>query len=62
MRATGPFKAGRSWIALDISGLSFSAVRVTEMAFWTKESLPARMPRLFDDGSHVKTSAVSVSL
>ena len=44
----------------DISGLSFSAERVTEMAFCTKESFPERMPRLFDDGSHEKTSAVSV--
>src|ERR1043165_7278621 len=58
MRRTGPASAGRSWIFFDISGLSFSAERVTEMAFATYESFPARMPRLFDDGSHEKTSAV----
>src|SRR3954453_7407018 len=49
-------------MALDISGLSFSAERVTEMALATYESFLARMPRLFDDGSHEKTSAVIVCL
>ena len=44
-----------------MSGLSFSAVRVTEMAFATYESFPARMPRLFEDGSQVKTSPVCAS-
>src|ERR1043165_6387972 len=62
MRRAGPASAGRIWIFFDISGLSFSAARVTEMAFATYESFPARMPRLFDDGSHEKTSAVIVSL
>ncbi len=62
IRRTGPFSACAIWIAFDISGLSFSAERVTEIAFATNESLPARMPRLFDDGSQVKTSGVIVSL
>src|SRR5262249_53689526 len=57
-----PFNAGVSQILADISGLSFSAVRVTEMALLTKESFPAMMPRLLEDGSHVKTSGVMVSL
>src|ERR1700688_46228 len=62
MRRTGPLSAGVSWIWRDISGLSFSAARVTEMAFSTKEALPDRMARLFEEGSQVNTSAVSVSL
>ena len=62
IRRTGPFKAGLTQIFLDISGLSFSAVRVTEIALQTKESFPARIPRLFEEGSQVKTSGVSVSL
>ncbi len=62
IRRTGPLSAGTSWIFFDMSGLSFSAVRVTEMAFATYESLPARIPRLFEDGSQVKTSPVSDSL
>src|SRR5512143_4029102 len=35
--------------------------RVTEMALATKDSLPASMPRLFDEGSQVNTSGVSDS-
>ena len=44
------------------SGFSRSAVRVTEIAFWTNDARPASIMRLFDDGSHVNTSGVSVSL
>src|SRR6266540_4401758 len=62
IRRTGPFGVGHTMIAFDISGLSFSAERVTEIALQTKASLPARMPRLFDDGSQVKTSGVMHSL
>src|ERR1043165_1897604 len=58
MARTGPRSAGRSWIFFDISGLSFSAEGGPERASATYESFPARMPRLFDDGSHEKTSAV----
>ena len=60
MRRTGPRNAGVIWMFFDISGLSFSAERVTEIAFCTYESLPDRMPRLFDEGSQEKTSGVSV--
>src|SRR3984893_1015999 len=62
MRRTGPLSAGVSWICFDISGVSFSAERVTEMAFSTKEALPDRMARFLEEGSQVNTSAVSVSL
>ena len=61
MARTGPRSAFASWIWRDISGFSFSAVRVVEMAFSTRESLPETTARLLDDASHVKTSAVMVS-
>src|SRR5260370_25754262 len=61
MRRTGPLSAGVSWLCFDISGLSFSAARVTEMALSTKEALPDRMARLWEEGSQVNTSEVSVS-
>ena len=44
------------------SGLSFSAVRVTEMALQTKDARPASIIRLLDAGSQVKTSGVMDSL
>ncbi len=62
MRRTGPFRAGTRPIFFAISGFSFSAVRDTEIAFWTKEARPASIIRLFEAGSQVKISAVSVSL
>ena len=45
-----------------ISGFSRSAVRVTEIALQTNDARPARIIRLFEDGSQVKTSGVIVSL
>ncbi len=40
---------------------SRSAVRVTEIALQTNDALPARIIRLFEEGSQVKTSGVIVS-
>ena len=42
--------------------LSFSPVRVTEMAFSTRETLPASIVRLFEEASQERTSGVIVSL
>jgi hypothetical protein len=61
MARTGPASAFVSWIWRDISGFSFSAVRVVEMAFRTRESFPETTPRLLDEASQVKTSGVMVS-
>src|SRR5690349_3639134 len=61
IRRAGPLSALQMPILLEIGFLSFSAVRVTEIAFWTNETWPASIARLFDDGSQVKTSAVSDS-
>ena len=61
MRRTGPCRAGTRPIFRASSGLSFSAVRVTEMALHTKDARPASIIRLFDAGSQVKTSGVIAS-
>ena len=61
MRRTGPASAGRRPIVFASRGFSFSAVRVTEIAFCTNEARPASIARLLEAGSQVKTSAVSVS-
>src|SRR5207253_2673201 len=62
MRRTGPFKAGVNPIFFDISECSRSAVRVTEIALQMNDALPARIIRLLEEGSHVKTSGVIASL
>ena len=62
MRRTGPLSAGVRPIFFDMSERSRSAVRVTEIALQTNDALPARIIRLFEEGSQVKTSGVIVSL
>ena len=62
MRRAGPWSAGTRPIFLASSGLSFSAVRVTEIALHTKDARPASIIRLLDAGSQVKTSGVMDSL
>jgi hypothetical protein len=44
-----------------MSGLSFSATRVVEMAFKTTETFPETTARLLEEASQVKTSGVMVS-
>ena len=61
MRRTGPRRAGVRPIFRAISGFSFSAVRVTEIALVMKDPRPASIIRLLEDGSQVNTSGVIVS-
>src|SRR6185503_1282789 len=62
IRRVGPLSALQIPILPEIGFLSFSAVRVTEIAFCTNDTWPASIARLFDDGSQVNTSAVCDSL
>ena len=61
MRRTGPLQVLITQIFFDISGFSFSAVLVMEMAFRATEIFPASMALLLEDGSQLKTSSVIVS-
>src|SRR3972149_6805502 len=61
MRRTGPLGVLITMIFFEISGFSFSAVRVMEMALQATEILPAIMALLLEEGSQLKTSSVIVS-
>ena len=51
-----------SQILSEIGILSFSAVRVTEMALSTSEDLPASIARLLEEASQASTSGVMASV
>src|SRR5437867_4415928 len=61
IRRTGPAAALARWIFSVKAGLSFSPVRVIEMAFRANETVPASMARLLEEASQVKTSGVMAS-
>src|SRR5260370_12464467 len=61
MRRTGHFNDGLIIILASMGKCSLSDWRVMEMAFITKETLPASMAWLLDGGVQVNTSGVSDS-
>ena len=62
IRRTGPFAALASKILSLMGILSFSALRVIEMALSATEIFPASIARLLDEASQARTSGVMHSV